>query len=135
MLTERVPCPPPGTPGGCLAAGPASTSLGYGLGWFIDRTADGIRQEHEGRIDGYLSYNAIYPASGEHIVVLANSEATPCAGDRRHARRADARAAGVTAGRRPAHAPIALRIKILLGLQMHLSQDRLTLGSSLISSR
>jgi CubicO group peptidase (beta-lactamase class C family) len=53
------------------------TSLGYGFGWFIDRTPDGLRHEHEGRIDGYLSYNAIYPASGEHIVVLANSEATP----------------------------------------------------------
>ena len=44
---------------------------------FIDRTPDGLRREHEGRIDGFLSYNAIYPASGEHVIVLANSEATP----------------------------------------------------------
>jgi CubicO group peptidase (beta-lactamase class C family) len=85
MLAEQVPCPPPGAPGGCLTAsrtagltaGRTIASLGYGFGWFIDRTPDGLRQEHEGRIDGFLSYNAIYPASGEHVIVLANSEATP----------------------------------------------------------
>jgi CubicO group peptidase (beta-lactamase class C family) len=79
MLSERVPCPPPGSPGGCITGGRGFTGLGYGFGWFIDRTPDGLRQEHEGRVDGYLSYNAIYPASGEHIIVLANSEATPVA--------------------------------------------------------
>jgi CubicO group peptidase (beta-lactamase class C family) len=73
MLSVRIPCPPRGSPGGCITAG----SLGYGYGWFIDKTPAGVRWEHEGRIDGYLSYNAIYPARGEHIIVLANSEATP----------------------------------------------------------
>jgi hypothetical protein len=37
----------------------------------------GCARSTRGGIDGFLSYNAIYPASGEHVIVLANSEATP----------------------------------------------------------
>ena len=31
---------------------------------------------HVGRIDGWGSFNGIYPRQHEHIIVLANSEAT-----------------------------------------------------------
>lgn len=30
-----------------------------------------------GRIDGWGSFNGIYPRQHEHIIILANSEATP----------------------------------------------------------
>ncbi len=72
MLSVQTPCPPPGAPGGCLTA----EDLGYGYGWFIDRTPFGPLYQHVGRIDGYHSFNGIYPSHGETIIVLANSEAT-----------------------------------------------------------
>jgi CubicO group peptidase (beta-lactamase class C family) len=72
MFTVHVACPPPGSPGGCLRA----ADLGYGYGWFIDSTAQGMLYQHVGHIDGFLSFNGIYPASGEHIIILANSEST-----------------------------------------------------------
>jgi hypothetical protein len=31
---------------------------------------------HVGHIDGYFSFNGIYPAQNEHIIILANSEST-----------------------------------------------------------
>ena len=30
-----------------------------------------------GRIDGWVSFNGIYPRQHEHIIILANSEAAP----------------------------------------------------------
>lgn len=72
MLTVHTPCPPPRSPGGCLRA----ADLGYGFGWFIDRTRYGPLFQHVGHIDGYFSFNGIYPAQDEDIVILANSEAT-----------------------------------------------------------
>lgn len=72
MLAVHVPCPPPGSPGGCLRAG----DLGYGYGWFVDDTPRCRLYQHVGRIDGFLSFNGGYPASGEHIIILANSEST-----------------------------------------------------------
>ena len=72
MLSVRVRCPPPGAPGGCLT----SADLGYGYGWFIDRTLYGALYQHVGRIDGYHSFNGIYPARHETIIILANSEST-----------------------------------------------------------
>ena len=72
MLALHAACTPPGSPGGCLT--PAD--LGYGFGWFIDRTRHGTLYQHVGRIDGYLSFNGIYPAQNEHIIILANSEST-----------------------------------------------------------
>jgi hypothetical protein len=72
MFTVQVACPPPGDPGGCLRA----ADLGYGYGWFIDNTPQGKLYQHVGRIDGFVSFNGIYPASGEHIIILANSEST-----------------------------------------------------------
>ena len=32
--------------------------------------------QHVGRIDGFLSFDGIRPASGERIIILANSEST-----------------------------------------------------------
>jgi len=72
MLAVHAACPPPGSPGGCLT----SADLGYGYGWFIDRTSYGPLYQHVGRIDGWGSFNGIYPRQHEHIIVLANSEAT-----------------------------------------------------------
>lgn len=72
MLTVHVACPPPHSPGGCLTA----ADLGYGYGWFIDHTPYGTLDQHVGHIDGYLSFNGIYPAQNEHIVILANNEST-----------------------------------------------------------
>ena len=72
MLTVHVTCPPPRSPGGCLR----QADLGYGFGWFIDRTKYGPQYQHVGHIDGYFSFNGIYPARGEDIIILANSEAT-----------------------------------------------------------
>jgi CubicO group peptidase (beta-lactamase class C family) len=72
MLSVRVPCPPPGAPGGCLT----SADLGYGYGWFIDHTRYGPLYQHVGRIDGYHSFNGIYLDRDESIIILANSEST-----------------------------------------------------------
>ncbi|MDQ2875790.1 MAG: beta-lactamase family protein [Actinomycetota bacterium] len=72
MLTVHAACPPPHSPGGCLTA----ADFGYGYGWFIDQTPYGPLDQHVGHIDGYLSFNGIYPAEHEHIVILANSEST-----------------------------------------------------------
>lgn len=72
MLSVGVACPPPGAPGGCLTA----ADLGYGYGWFIDHTPYGRLYQHVGHIDGYLTFNGIYPAQNENIVILANSEST-----------------------------------------------------------
>ena len=73
MLAVHAACPPPGSPGGCLTA----ADLGYGYGWFVDRTRYGPLYQHVGRIDGWVSFNGIYPRQHEHIIILANSEATP----------------------------------------------------------
>jgi CubicO group peptidase (beta-lactamase class C family) len=72
MLTVHAACPPPGSPGGCLTA----ADLGYGYGWFVDRTRYGPLYQHVGRIDGWVSFNGIYPRQHEHVIILANSEAT-----------------------------------------------------------
>jgi CubicO group peptidase (beta-lactamase class C family) len=72
MLALHAACPPPGSPGGCLTP----TDLGYGYGWFIDNTSHGRLYQHVGHIDGYFSFNGIYPAQNEHIIILANSEST-----------------------------------------------------------
>jgi beta-lactamase family protein len=72
MLTPHVACPPPASPGGCLFG----TDLGNGYGWFIGDPPQGTLYQHVGRIDGFLSFNGIYPASDEHIIILANSEST-----------------------------------------------------------
>jgi Beta-lactamase len=57
---------------GCLT----TADLGYGYGWFIDHTSQGRLCQHVGHIDGYFSFNGIYPAQNEHIIILANSEST-----------------------------------------------------------
>jgi len=72
MLTVHAACPPSGSPGGCLTA----ADLGYGYGWFVDRTRYGPLYQHVGRIDGWRSFNGIYPRQHEHVIILANSEAT-----------------------------------------------------------
>ena len=72
MLALHAACPPPGSPGGCLT----TADLGYGYGWFIDNTSHGRLCQHVGHIDGYFSFNGIYPARNEHIIILANSEST-----------------------------------------------------------
>jgi CubicO group peptidase (beta-lactamase class C family) len=72
MLTVHAACPPPRSLGGCLRL----ADLGYGFGWFIDRTRYGPLYQHVGHIDGYFSFNGIYPARREDIIILANSEAT-----------------------------------------------------------
>ena len=73
MLAVHAACPPPGSPGGCLTG----ADLGYGYGWFVDRTRYGPLYQHVGRIDGWGSFNGIYPRQHEHVIILANSEATP----------------------------------------------------------
>lgn len=80
MFTPHVPCPPAGSPGGCLLP----TDVGYGYGWFIAHEPQGVLDQHVGHIDGYVSFNGIYPDSHLHIVVLANSESTNVLGVGRH---------------------------------------------------
>jgi CubicO group peptidase (beta-lactamase class C family) len=75
MLAPQVACPPRTWPGGCLFG----TDLGYGYGWFIGDPPQGTLYQHVGRIDGFLSFNGIYPSRDEHIVILANSESTDIA--------------------------------------------------------
>jgi CubicO group peptidase (beta-lactamase class C family) len=72
MLAPHVACPPPAFPGGCLFG----TDLGYGYGWFIGDPPQGTLYQHVGRIDGFLSFNGIYPTRDERIIILANSEST-----------------------------------------------------------
>ncbi|WP_295697238.1 serine hydrolase domain-containing protein [Lapillicoccus sp.] len=72
MFAVHIPCPPPASPGGCLLP----TDLGYGYGWFVAHEPQGTLEHHVGHIDGYFSFNGIYPASHLHIIVLSNSETT-----------------------------------------------------------
>jgi Beta-lactamase len=63
-------------PGGC----DLPADVGYGYGWFVAREPSGTLAHHEGRIDGYLSFDAIDLGRGVDVVVLSNSEATDAAG-------------------------------------------------------
>jgi CubicO group peptidase (beta-lactamase class C family) len=46
----------------------------YGYGWFIDNR--GSEYDHDGDINGFVSYNAIFPAKRAEIIVLSNIEST-----------------------------------------------------------
>ena len=46
----------------------------YGDGWFIDDR--GSEYDHDGDINGFVSYNAIFPARRAEIVVLSNFESS-----------------------------------------------------------
>jgi hypothetical protein len=43
-------------------------------GWFIDNR--GAEYDHDGDINGFVSYNAIFPAKRAEIIVLSNIEST-----------------------------------------------------------
>lgn len=75
-LRVHVPCPPPGSPGGCVVRG----DLGYGYGWFVARTPQGTVDYHVGHIDGYLAVNEGYRDSRLHVVLLSNDESTDVVG-------------------------------------------------------
>ncbi|MGN6564926.1 MAG: serine hydrolase, partial [Thermomicrobiales bacterium] len=70
MFTPHVPCPPPGSQGGCLLP----TDAGYGYGWFIAHEPQGTLIYHVGHIDGYFSFNGLYPQQRLHAIVLSNDE-------------------------------------------------------------
>jgi CubicO group peptidase (beta-lactamase class C family) len=72
MFTVHMPCPPPGSPGGCLLR----TDKGYGYGWFIAAEPEGKLIYHVGHIDGYFAYNGFYPSRDLDVVVLSNLETT-----------------------------------------------------------
>jgi len=72
MFAQHVTCPPPGSSGGCLQG----IDRGYGYGWFLAQAPQGRLVYHEGRIDGFLSYNGFYPANNIVVVVLSNLETT-----------------------------------------------------------
>ncbi|HET8627650.1 MAG TPA: serine hydrolase domain-containing protein [Thermomicrobiales bacterium] len=76
MFTPHAPCPPPGSPGGCLMA----TDAGYGYGWFIAHEPLGTLRYHVGHIDGYFSFNGLYAEPHLHVVVLSNAEGTDILG-------------------------------------------------------
>jgi CubicO group peptidase (beta-lactamase class C family) len=69
MFTPYINCPPPGS---CSL----STDLGYGYGWFIAREPQDLLYYHTGGIDGYISYNGIYPNRDVDVIVLSNVEST-----------------------------------------------------------
>ncbi len=71
MFALHVPCPSSGS-GGCLQ----HADVGYGYGWFVAQEPQGRLIYHIGRIDGFLSYNGFYPATGVVVVVLSNLEST-----------------------------------------------------------
>jgi CubicO group peptidase (beta-lactamase class C family) len=72
MFSVHVPCPPSGSPGGCLL----SADQGYGYGWFIAAEPQGKLIYHVGHIDGFLSYNGFYAGKNLAVVVLSNLETT-----------------------------------------------------------
>jgi CubicO group peptidase (beta-lactamase class C family) len=52
----------------------APKSGAYGYGWFIDNR--GGEYDHDGDINGFVSFNAIFPAKRAEIVVLSNLESS-----------------------------------------------------------
>ena len=72
MFTVHIPCPPSGSPGGCLL----HTDEGYGYGWFIAAEPEGELIYHVGHIDGFFAYNGFYPSRDLDVVVLSNLETT-----------------------------------------------------------
>jgi CubicO group peptidase (beta-lactamase class C family) len=46
----------------------------YGYGWFID--LQGTEYDHDGDINGFVSYNAIFPRAHAEIIVLSNLESS-----------------------------------------------------------
>jgi CubicO group peptidase (beta-lactamase class C family) len=52
----------------------APKSGAYGYGWFIDNR--GAEYDHDGDINGFVSYSAIFPAKRAEIVVLSNLESS-----------------------------------------------------------
>jgi CubicO group peptidase (beta-lactamase class C family) len=54
------------------AAAPKSGAYGYG--WFIDD--GGAEYDHSGDINGFVSYNAVFPRAQAEIVVLSNLESS-----------------------------------------------------------
>lgn len=72
MFTVHIPCPPAGSPGGCLL----HTDEGYGYGWFIAAEPEGKLIYHVGHIDGFFAYNGFYSSRDLDVVVLSNLETT-----------------------------------------------------------
>jgi CubicO group peptidase (beta-lactamase class C family) len=72
MFALHVPCPPPGSPKGCIS----QNDKGYGYGWFLANEAQGRLIYHVGRIDGFLAYNGFYRNKNLDAVVLSNLETT-----------------------------------------------------------
>jgi CubicO group peptidase (beta-lactamase class C family) len=52
----------------------APKSGAYGYGWFIDNA--GAEYDHDGDINGFVSYNAIFPGARAEIIVLSNLESS-----------------------------------------------------------
>jgi CubicO group peptidase (beta-lactamase class C family) len=50
----------------------APKSGAYGFGWFIDNR--GAEYDHDGDINGFVSYNAIFPRARVEVIVLSNLE-------------------------------------------------------------
>ena len=72
MFALHVPCPPPGSPKGCVS----QNDKGYGYGWFLADEAQGRLIYHVGRIDGFFAYNGFYRNKNLDVVVLSNLETT-----------------------------------------------------------
>ncbi len=72
MFAQHVPCPPPGSPKGCVS----QSDTGYGYGWFLADEAQGQLIYHVGRIDGFFAYNGFYSNKNLDVVVLSNLETT-----------------------------------------------------------
>lgn len=52
----------------------APKSGAYGYGWFIDNA--GAEYDHDGDINGFVSYNAIFPGAHAEVIVLSNLESS-----------------------------------------------------------
>jgi len=72
MFALHVPCPPLGSPKGCIL----HTDKGYGYGWFLADEPQGRLIYHVGRIDGFFAYNGFYRDKDLDVVVLSNLETT-----------------------------------------------------------
>jgi CubicO group peptidase (beta-lactamase class C family) len=56
-----------------LPINPAYPQLGaYGDGWFIDE--HGTESDHDGLINGFVSYNAIFPVGRATMILLSNDQ-------------------------------------------------------------
>ena len=70
MFALHQPCPPPGSPGGCLM----HADRGYGYGLFLADEPEGRLIYHVGRIDGFITFNGFFPQRDLFVVVLTNLE-------------------------------------------------------------